>query len=135
MIQVRVVATEYVPQVWGSVSTWLANALEFAKGDYELEHVRVYLTTGQWVLIVVEEDSAIIGAVAVQFFNRPTSRVAFIVAIGGKLVSNPDTFSQLKEICKIYGATHIEGAARESIARLWTRYGFEEKYRIVEVKL
>ena len=29
----------------------------------------------------------------------------------------------------------IEGAAREAVARLWTRYGFTEKYRIVGVKL
>lgn len=135
MTQVKVVQPEYVPQIWGSVSTWLASALEYSKGDYEIEHVRVYLATGQWVLIVCEENGAIIGAAAVQFFNRPTSRVAFIVAIGGKLVSNPDTFGQLKEICKIYGATHIEGAARESIARLWRRYGFEEKYRIVGFEL
>jgi len=35
----------------------------------------------------------------------------------------------------MFGATYIEGAARESIARLWTRYGFTEKYRIVGVQI
>jgi hypothetical protein len=135
MTVLKVIPTEYVPQMWDTVAPWIGSALEFAKGDYELEHVRVYLTTGQWVLIVAEENDAIIGAAAIQFFNRPTSRVAFVVAVGANLVANPDTFMNLKEICKIYGATHIEGAARESIARLWRRFGFEEKYRIVEVKL
>lgn len=121
--------------MWDAVEPWLKPALDFARGDYEIEHVQVYLTTGQWMLVVGETDAGVIGAAAIQFFNRPTTRVAFVIAIGGKLVSNPDSFSQLKDICKQYGATHIEGAARESIARLWSRYGFGEKYRIVEVKL
>jgi 3-methyladenine DNA glycosylase/8-oxoguanine DNA glycosylase len=61
--------------------------------------------------------------------------VAFISTIGGRLISNPDTFEQLKVFVLSQGATVIEGAARESIARLWTRYGFAEKHRIVGVKL
>jgi hypothetical protein len=38
-------------------------------------------------------------------------------------------------LLKSYGATKIQGAAREAIARLWTRYGFKERYRIVEARL
>lgn len=134
-MQVKVVPSEYVPQIWNQVERHLKSALEYAQGDYSVEHVRVFLATGQWMLVVGEDDSGVKGAAAIQFFNRPTSRVAFVVAIGGRLISNPDTFAQLKAICKQYGATHIEGAARESIARLWSRYGFAEKYRIVGVEL
>ena len=134
-MHVRAVPVAYVPMMWPSVEKWLASALEHAKGDYEVEHVRVYLTAGEWMLVVAEDETGVRGAAAIQFFNRPTSRVAFIVAIGGRLVSNTDTFDQLKAVCKNQGATHVEGAARESIARLWSRYGFEEKYRIVGVKI
>jgi len=70
-----------------------------------------------------------------RFSNRPNDRVAFITAIGGKLISSPETVEQLKAVLGSIGATYIEGAARESIARLWSRYGFEEKYRIVGVKI
>ena len=42
---------------------------------------------------------------------------------------------QLKKLLGTFGATCIEGAERESIARLWSRYGFEEKYRIVGVRI
>jgi hypothetical protein len=86
-------------------------------------------------LLVAVDGETIHGAAAVEFFNRPNDRVAFITAIGGKLVSNEDTFAQLKALMLSMGATTIEGAAREAIARLWSRYGFEEKYRIVGVKL
>jgi hypothetical protein len=58
-----------------------------------------------------------------------------VTTIGGRLISSLDTFEQLKQLMKAFGATALEGAARESIARLWGRYGFAEKYRIVGVKL
>ena len=87
------------------------------------------------VVIQVATDEGIEGAALVQFFNRPNDRVCFIMAIGGKLVTNDGTFEQLKNYAASNGATCIEGAARESIARLWTRYGLTEKYRIVGVKL
>jgi len=38
-------------------------------------------------------------------------------------------------LVKSFGATRIRGVARESIARLWKRYGFEERYILVEAKL
>jgi hypothetical protein len=55
--------------------------------------------------------------------------------MGGKLISSKETFADFSALLKAFGATYIEGAARESIARLWTRYGLEEKYRIVGVKI
>jgi hypothetical protein len=87
------------------------------------------------MLIVAADDSGIRGAAVVNFINRPNDRVAFIVAMGGKLISSKETFTEFSALLKAFGATYIEGAARESIARLWTRYGLEEKYRIVGVKL
>lgn len=129
------VPLEWVPRVWPKVQDHIASAMEHAKGDYSIEHVQTYVATGQWMLLVAAEDEVILGAATVNFFNRPCDRVAFITAIGGKLISNQETFAQLKALLASFGATVIEGAARESIARLWSRYGFEEKYKIVEVKL
>jgi len=125
----------HVHQVWPLVEGHLASALEHSKGDYTLESVKVLLVTGQWLLLVAVDDDGVQGAATVGFSSRPHDRVAFITLIGGRLISNADTFEQLKNLLRSLGATCIEGAARESIARLWTRYGFEEKYRIVGVKL
>jgi hypothetical protein len=129
------VPLEWVPAVWPKVEGFLIAALEHAKGDYAIEHVQAYVTSGQWTLIVAVDGETIHGAATVSFYNRPRDRVAFITAIGGRLIGTKDTVAQLKNMLSAMGATVIEGAARESIARLWGRYGFEEKYRIVEVKL
>jgi len=135
-MKIQYVALEWVNYTWDKVEGFLADALVHSKGDYTVEQVKVFVTQGRWALIVAVDDSGSIhGAATVEFFNRPDDRVAFITAIGGKLVSSADTFEQLRTYAKSMGATAIEGAARESIARLWRRYGFEEKYRIVGVKL
>jgi hypothetical protein len=134
-MKIQHVPVEWVPAVWDRVKAFIASALEHSKGEYSVEHAQAYVTSGQWVLLIATEGEEIFGAATISFFNRPNDRVAFITAIGGKLVSSQDTFTQLKVILAALGATAIEGAAREAIARLWKRYGFEEKYRILGVTI
>lgn len=134
-MKVQHVPIEWVPQTWPLVEKYIADALEYAKGEYTPEHIQVLLTTGQRLLIVATENEVVHGCAVLELFNRPTQRVAHITAIGGKLISSRDTVMQLKMLVASFGATSLEGAARESVARLLRRYGFEEKYRIVGVQL
>jgi len=133
---IKPVPVQLVNQTWALVDGFLADALKWGEDDYTAEQAKVFLSKGDWLLVVaVDEENAIHGAAAVNFFNMPNDRVAFVIAIGGKLISNQDTYAQFSELLKTYGATKIQGAAREAIARLWTRYGFKERYRIVEARL
>jgi hypothetical protein len=133
---IQQVPLQFVAAAWPKVERFIASALEYSQGDYNMEHAKTYLAQGIWSLFVaVSDDGEVKGAACVQFNNRPNDRVAFVVAIGGKLMTNQDTWAQFTSILKANGATYVEGAARESIARLWTRYGFEEKYRIVGVRI
>lgn len=133
---VQQVPHQYVHAAWPKVERFIASALEYSQGEYSLEHAKVYVSQGSWSLFVaVDDEGEVRGAACVQFNSRPNDRVAFVVAIGGKLMTNKDTWGQFTSILKANGATCVEGAARESIARLWTRYGFEEKYRIVGVRI
>jgi len=75
------------------------------------------------------------GAMTINFFNRPNDRVAFITYIGGKHIAEQETFDQLATLCRSFGATKIEGAVNEAVARLWRRFGFTEKYRIAGVTI
>jgi hypothetical protein len=134
-MQIQRVDISHVNQVWPMVEEFIASALEHSKNDYTLDQVKTLVAMGNWTLLVAVDDSGVQGAATVSFSNRPNDRVAFITAIGGKLISSPETVAQLKSVLGSIGATYIEGAARESIARLWSRYGFEEKYRIVGVKI
>lgn len=135
-MQIQYVPIEYVSQTWPLVENFIASALEYSHGEYTVEQAKVFLSSGAWTLYVAVDDAgALHGAGAVQFNNRPNDRVAFVIAIGGKLFTGQDTWQQFVDLLKSRGATQVEGAARESIARLWKRYGFEEKYRIVSVRI
>lgn len=136
-MKIQPVLATSVAQVWPSVEKHIASALEYSKGDYNADHAKVYLSRGDWNLFVaVNKSNTIKGAAIVEYINRPNDRVAFMIAIGGRLITSADTFSQFKDLLKFDGATKLEGAARESVARLWmSRFGCTEKYRIVEVSL
>jgi hypothetical protein len=136
-LKVQPVPTQFVNQIWEKVEPFIKSAEEkFGSSEYTTEQLKVYLVTGQMMLLVAADDNLEIhGAVTVSYINYPNDRVAFVTSIGGKLVSNPETFAQMSEIFKANGATKIQGAAKEAVARLWKRFGFEEKAILVEVKL
>ena len=141
-LRIQTVDTNYVSQVWPLVESYLTDALVKDNDApawsecYNIHHVQAFLTAGQWLLLVAtDEETKVHGAATVSFLNYPMARVAFITLIGGRLVSNKETFEQLKLILKQRGATKVQGYGRESIGRLWKRYGFEPRTTLVEVKL
>ena len=130
-LKVQQVPLEYVNQVWDKVEGYLTAALEYSSGDYSINDLKVMVIQGSWHLIVAtDEENTIHGALVVSYFNRPANRVGFVVAIGGKLVSNRATWAQFEDILRSNGATYLEGAGRESIVKLWSRYGMRQKYII-----
>lgn len=138
-IHVCDVPLRMVAQTWPDAEPFIKRGLDMGQDgfvDYTIEQVKAMVIQGYWHLIVGYDDSGNIhGAAAVEMINRANDRVGFIVSIGGRLVANDDTFSQLKKSMKSLGATTIEGAARESIARLWRRFGFITKYAVVGVRV
>jgi hypothetical protein len=135
-MKIQHVPLQHAAQTWPLVKDFLAESQAQSKGDYTLDQIKMYVLTGGWLLLVATDDeNKIHGAMTVDFFNRPNHRVAFITNTGGKLIINDETFKQLENICKTNGATAIECAARDSVSRLLERFGFKDKYRIVEVIL
>jgi hypothetical protein len=136
-LSVRVIPSNSVSQNWHLVEAFIKSAEEkFGGAEYTTDQIKVYLVQGQWMLLVaVDESNEIHGAATISFINYPNDRVAFVTSIGGKLVTSQDTFKQMSEILKVNGATKIQGVAKEAIARLWKRFGFEEKAILVETKL
>ena len=135
-LTIRYVANTHTAQMWPRIEKYVQSAMEHSHGDYTIDQIRLLINTGQWLLMVaVDEQGEVHGAAASSFLNYPNSRVAFITFIGGKLISNQETFKQMSDILEQHGATKIQGMARPSIARLWKRYGFQERTTLVEVKI
>ena len=137
---VHPVDTSHAQQIWPMVEGYIQEALdkggdfpEWANG-YNLSHVQGYVTSGQWLLLVaVDEENAIHGAMTVSFINYPLHRVAFVTTTGGKFIANPELLEQLKSLVKHRGATKIQAFCRESMVRLLARANFEPRNTLVEV--
>jgi len=137
---VRPVDVNHIQQVWPMVQGYVQDALneredfpDWADG-YNISHVQMFLTSGQWLLLVaVDEEKMIHGAMTISFINYPLHRVAFVTSIGGKFVANPELTEQVKALVKPHGATKIQAFCRKSMVRLLSRVGFEPRNTLVEV--
>jgi hypothetical protein len=135
-MRVEYVPTEFAAQAWPLVKDYLNLAVPYTRDEYTLEQIQLMVCTGQWLLLVaVDDNKNIQGAATVQLSNYPNHRIAFIMYIGGKLITNKETYQQLVEAMKQRGATKIQAAVRPEMERLCGRYGFKKITSIVEVTL
>ena len=131
----ELVPTEWTARLWPEIEQYVSMAQEFSSDEYTVDQVKTLVLTGVWNLLVATEEDKFCGAVVMAVSNRPNDRAAFIVTMGGKNMVNVDGINQIKEIAVKLGATVLEGAVRESVARLAVKVGFTEKYKLIEVKL
>ena len=123
-------------QIWKSVEPFIIEAHKQDSEDYSVEQIKAFVLTGQWILLIaVDEQSAIHGAMTVSFLNYPNDRIAFITATGGKTIISEDTFNQMAVILKSFGATKVQSAVRESMSRLLSRVGFNNRYIVAEKRI
>jgi hypothetical protein len=136
-MEIRYIPTNNVAQIWPLVEKYIAASQQYGGGgDYTLDHVKVYLSSGMWILVVaVDEQELIKGAMTVSFINYPNDRVAFVTSTGGKAIISKDSLKQLKAIVYQMGATKIQAAVRPSVEKLLRRSDFYKRYTIVETKI
>lgn len=135
-LRAQFVPTHFVAQTWPQCEQYVADAMQYGNGDYTLDQIKLFVHTGQWSLIVIADDTnAIHGALTVSYINYPNDRIAFVTFIGGKHITNDDTFKQVCDILRANGATKTQCMARPSAARLWQRCGYENRAALLEMKL
>lgn len=135
-ITVRPVPVDYVSQTWPLVKGFVSKAHEHGGGDYSLDQIKMHLALGTWLLLVaVDDENRIHGAMTVSFINYPNDRVAFVTSTGGKKICTEDSLRQMKEIVRGLGATKIQAGGRPAMVRMLGRLGFKERYTVVETKI
>ena len=137
MKRLEVVSPNHIYHVWDKVKDYLENGLKLSGGEYGVEHLKLYLTSGQQtLLVIIDEEHNIHGAFTVEITNFPNERIAFTTSVGGKGITEQGLWNQYEQWLKDNGVTMIRGAAHETVARLWRRkFGVQSRYIIVEKKL
>jgi len=128
---------EHIHIVWEDTKKHLERGLARSAGEYNVEQLKVFLVQGnQHLLVGVDENKVIQGAVTIEFINMPNDRIAYATTFGGKMVANKAVWDQFIDWCKSNGATKFRAATFESGARLYRKaFGTENRYIMVEKKL
>jgi hypothetical protein len=120
MNTVQIVAPNNVYHVWEDIKEYLNASINVSGGDFTLDQLKLLLVRGeQSLLISVNKNNKINGAMAVEFINSPNARTMFITALGGSGIVNDETFSQVETWAKMQGATKASAWAQEAQARLY----------------
>jgi hypothetical protein len=120
MNTVQTVTPNNIYNVWEDVKEYLNASINVSGGDFTLDQLKLFLIRGEQTLLVsVDENNKLNGAMTVEFQNRPNSRVMFITALGGNGIVNEETFSQVETWAKMQGATKASAWAQEAQARLY----------------
>ncbi|MDQ1759021.1 hypothetical protein DAI43_10490 [Achromobacter xylosoxidans] len=118
--------------VWPEVAPMLNAALSKGEGELDLSQLRLLITARQAELVLVVDEGALVGAIAIEFIQYPNYRVANFIATGGRrLFARAGDVDQLKAWLKERGATKIQGYCPPAVARLWCRLGFHVAYQVV----
>jgi hypothetical protein len=134
-MKVQTVGVEYITQIWSGVAPYIERALQYTD-DYSLDQVKVFLTTGAWILLVAVDDlQQIHGVATVAFNNGVNDRTAIITTTGGRQVVNQDIFDQVCRIVRGMGATRVQVYTRDSATRLYEKVGLAKKATLMEIKL
>jgi len=120
MNTVQIVAPNNIYNVWADVESYLNASINVSGGDFTLDQLKLLLVRGEQTLLVsVNENNKINGAMTVEFINNANARTMFITALGGSGIVNDETFSQVETWAKMQGATKASAWAQEAQARLY----------------
>lgn len=120
MNTVQIVAPNNVYNVWADVESYLNASINVSGGDFTLDQLKLLLVRGEQTLLVsVNKENKINGAMTVEFINNANARTMFITALGGLGIVNEETFSQVEVWAKMQGATKASAWAQEAQARLY----------------
>ena len=120
MNTVQIVAPNNVYHVWEDIKEYLNASINVSGGDFTIDQLKLLLIRGeQSLLISVNKNNKINGAMTVEFINSPNARTMFITALGGSGIVNEETFSQVETWAKMQGATKASAWAQEAQARLY----------------
>jgi hypothetical protein len=134
-MNIQPIHPDYLHRIWPVVALWLENGLVHSGGEYNVDQLKVFVQQGRHVLLTFVEDDKIVGAFTVCFEDYPNARIAFVSSIGGRSIADLSALGSFSEWCRDAGCTAIRGAVRPSVARLTKKFGFEQRYIIVEQSL
>ena len=125
-----------LPQAWSVVAPLLQKAIDIDPEAITIEQVEHSIRTGKSHLLVwVEPDEGITGAVTVDFIDYPRERVAHVNLMGGKGIVREHVFEDAKKWMRSMGATKAQCWCKENLVPMYQKMGMENTHHVMRIKL
>ena len=125
-----------LPQAWPVVAPLLQRAIDIDPSAITIEQAEHSVRTGKSHLLVwVEPDEGITGAVTVDFIDYPRERVAHVNLMGGKGIVREHVFEDAKKWMRSMGATKAQCWCKENLVPMYQKMGMENTHHVMRIKL
>lgn len=123
----------HLDAVWPEVSPLLAEAVAKNKGECDLSQLRAQIAYGGAQLLVWHEGDDVVSAASIEFKQYPNFRAAHVAYLAGK--TSQEFWDAFRDWARKTGASCVECLCAPPQARLFTKYGMAETYRVVRARL
>ena|GEM_PF-1129319 len=131
-----VIPPTHIDQAWAEGAHWLSEATALASNECTGSQLKYRLALGHLILLCAREEEKPVAWLAVSFQQLANMRVLHIHAIYAPGATTAAAFEMLTQYARQQGASAIQGACSEAVARLWHhKFGFDETYRIMRKTL
>lgn len=129
-----VIGQQHIDRAWKEGAHLLGAACVRSAGECSPGQLKYRLALGELTLLTIRDDEKPVAWMAVKFIQFPNMRALHVEAIYAPGATA--AFDLLADYARAGGASHLQGACGESVARLWKqKFGFEEAYRIMRKPL
>jgi len=125
-----------LPQAWNIVAPMLQRAIDLEPQSITIEQVEQAVRTGRSFLLVwVEPEVGITGAVTVEIIDYPRARVAHVNLMGGKGIVREHVFEEAKNWMRLMGATKAQCWAKGTLVQMYEKMGLTNTHQVMRVDL
>ena len=134
LLTMRIMNMQEAVNSWPEIHKHIEHALDFSP-DITIADVKIAVEKNLYQVIAVERDDTLAGVVVLKLQEVKGNKIAWVLAMGGRWICHSTSIAQFKEFLRGLGVNKLQGIARPSVARLWTKLGVTPLYTVMETNI
>ncbi len=134
---VKSLTGQAIESVWSDVIPWIQAALDYSRGELDLEYVRACLHSEQMQLWVAYEEGEILGVMVTQLLQHAQKKTCNVVAIDGRNITRIWREGARYMITWLLAndVDELEATCRDSVAAMLSSMSFERTANVMTYSL
>ena len=137
-VKVNLILPDQIDEIWPDAEPLIAKAVEYCRGETNIEHVRDSLVEGTTKLLAVsDEEGVLIAGIILSMIIYPEKKVCLVSFAGGTRMEDwaDQTLPIAEKIAFEAGAGSLRISGRKGWLRKFAKYGYQEYSTVIEKQL